>query len=84
VLTFIYVTLKNLNMGKMKNLVIDQMNEDPIFDSAGYMSADNQMHPPPDEINLESGLSKWIIKDYKIWAKDYTQALELLTMIESF
>lgn len=57
-------------MGKMKDLVINEMN--------------NQMHPPPDEINLESGLSKWIIKDYKIWAKDYTQALELLTMIESF
>ena len=54
----------------MKDLVINEMN--------------NQMHPPPDEINLESGLSKWIIKDYKIWAKDYTQALELLTMIESF
>jgi hypothetical protein len=72
-------------MGKMKDLVIDQMNDEgPQYDSAGYTSADNQMHPPPDEINLESGLSMWIIKDIRVWATDYLQACKLYEIIDKF
>jgi hypothetical protein len=72
-------------MGKMKDLVIDQMNDEgPAFDSAGYTSADNQMHPPPDEINLESGLSMWVIKDIRVWATDYLQACKLYEIIDKF
>lgn len=87
-------------MGKMKDLVIDQMNNDrngpddtdwnaPTYDGAGYTESD-RLAPPPDEINLESGLSMWKIKSikddcvYKIWAETYEQALELLPRIESF
>lgn len=71
-------------MGKIKDLVIDQLNDEgPVFDSAGYMSADNQLHPPPDEIDTESGKCMWEIKGYKIWAHTYQEALMLLPIIES-
>ena len=60
------------------------MGEEPEYDSAGFTYDDNKMSPPPDEINLETGKSMWIIKDYKIWADSYEQALKLLPMIESF
>lgn len=53
------------------------MNEEPEYVS-------NTMVPPPDEINTTTGKSMWIIKDYKIWADNYEQALQLLPMIESF
>lgn len=43
---------------------------------------ENQLDPAPDEINIDTGKSMWIIKDYKIWADNYQQALELLPMIE--
>ena len=72
-------------MGKMKNLVIDQMNDEgPVFDSAGYMSADNQLDPPPSEINIESGKMMWELDGYRIWADSYQQALQLLTIIDKF
>jgi hypothetical protein len=40
------------------------------------------MAPPPDQINTSTGKSMWIIKDYRIWADSYQQALELLPLIE--
>lgn len=43
---------------------------------------DNQLDPAPDEINTTTGKSMWIIKDYRIWADSYKQALELLPLIE--
>jgi len=60
------------------------LDEEPEYDSAGFTMSDNKMAPPPDEINTETGKSMWIIKDYKIWAESYEQALSLLPMIESF
>lgn len=82
-------------MGKMKDLVIDQMNSDrngpddtdwnaPTYDGAGFTEADNQMTPLPDQLDLESGKSMWVINGYKIWAQSYVEALQLLSMIESF
>jgi hypothetical protein len=44
----------------------------------------NQLHPPPDQIDIETGKCMWIIKDYKIWADTYEQALKLVSIIESF
>ena len=58
------------------------MGEEPEYDSAGFTQDDNTMSPPPDEINTTSGKSMWIIKDYRIWADSYKQALELLPLIE--
>ena len=60
------------------------MGEEPEYDGAGFTHDDNKMSPPPDEINTTTGKSMWIIKDYKIWADSYEQALNLLPMIESF
>jgi hypothetical protein len=53
-------------------------------DEQRYDDKHNTMPPPPDEINTQTGKSMWIIKDYKIWADSYQQALTLLPMIESF
>lgn len=50
------------------------MNEEPEYD--------NTLDPAPDEINTTTGKSMWIIKDYRIWADSYKQALELLPLIE--
>lgn len=50
----------------------------------------NQLEPPPDELNTESGLCMWKIKsikdncEYRIWARTYKEAVEMLPMIESF
>jgi len=41
------------------------------------------MSPPPDEINVKTGKSMWIIKDYRIWADSYEEALDLLPLIEN-
>ena len=70
-------------MGKMKDLFIDEMNRHNSVDDTDWTYS-NEMPPPPDEINLETGKCMWIIKDYRIWADDYPQALELLNRIESF
>lgn len=69
-------------MGKMKDKFIDQINNQGPDDTD--WDASNELAPPPKEINLETGMSMWVIKDYKIWAYNYQQALELLPMIESF
>jgi hypothetical protein len=45
---------------------------------------DNQLHPAPDQVNLETGLSMWIIKDIRIWAKDYIEACRLYEIIDKF
>ncbi len=65
------------------------LDQEPEYDEYGTWLknlevTDNIMPPPPDEINIETGKSMWIIKDYKIWADSYQQALTLLPMIESF
>jgi hypothetical protein len=43
-------------------------------------------YPKPDAYNHnKSGANfMWIIKDYKIWANTYPEALKLLPLIESF
>lgn len=50
------------------------LNEEPEYD--------NTLDPAPDEINTDTGKSMWKIKDYRIWADSYKQALELLPLIE--
>lgn len=83
-------------MGRMKDLYIDQRNQEqhspddtdwnvpPKYDGAGFTEEDNQLTPPPDQINLDNGKSMWVIKGYKIWAQSYAEALQLLPMIENF
>jgi hypothetical protein len=58
-------------------------NDTNTPNSNGWISM-NKLDPAPDEINLDTGKSMWIIKDYRIWADSYQQAVELLPMIESF
>lgn len=52
-------------------------DETPEYDN-------NTMHPAPKEIDMVTGKSMWVIKDYKIWANTYEEALKHLDMIESF
>jgi hypothetical protein len=44
----------------------------------------NELTPPPDEINIQDGKMMWVINGYRIWARSYQEALELLPLIESF
>lgn len=44
----------------------------------------NSLDPIPELIDLQSGLSMWTIKGYRIWANNYPSALDHLKMIESF
>lgn len=68
--------------GMIPNLYSD---EAPEYDSAGFTENDNNtMPPPPIEIDMVTGKSMWLIKDYKIWATTYQEALKHLDMIESF
>jgi hypothetical protein len=48
------------------------------------MNNNNQLSPPPDEINLHTENSLWIIEGCRIWAKSYMEALQLLPFIKSF
>lgn len=67
-----------------KPLVASYLNVDHVTNttnSNGWISM-NQLDPAPDEINTDTGKSMWIIKDYRIWADSYKQALELLPLIE--
>lgn len=43
-----------------------------------------KLHPPAEKINPENGLSMWTINGYRIWANSYTEAVNLLPLIESF
>jgi hypothetical protein len=61
-------------MGRIKELSIELRNQE----------MENQLEPPPDEIDLNTNKNMWVINGYRIWAKSYMEALELLPMIESF
>jgi hypothetical protein len=68
-----------------KPLVASYVNVDNVTNtpnSNGWISM-NKLDPAPDEINLDTGKSMWIIKDYRIWADSYKQALETLPLIEN-
>lgn len=47
-----------------------------------YNPTAGELDPPPDLIDLETGNKMWIIKDYKIWAPNYQEALSILPLIE--
>jgi hypothetical protein len=68
-------------MGKMKDLSIELRNQEldngPEFDSAGFSDADNQLPPPPDEININTNISLWVIAGHRISAKSYMEALQI-------
>lgn len=68
-----------------KPLVAPYLNVDHVTNkpnSNGWISMTNKLDPAPDEINTDTGKSMWKIKDYRIWADSYKQALELLPLIE--
>ena len=70
-----------------KPMVAPYLNVDHVTNkpnSNGWISMNNnKLDPAPDEINTDTGKSMWIIKDYRIWADSYKQALELLPLIEN-
>ena len=69
-----------------KPLVASYLNVDHVTNtpnSNGWISMNNKLDPAPDEINTDTGKSMWIIKDYRIWADSYKQALETLPLIEN-
>jgi len=53
-------------------------------DEQRYDDKHNTMSPPPLEIDMVTGKCMWLIKDYKIWANTYEEAVKHLDVIESF
>lgn len=53
-------------------------------DEQRYDDKHNTMPPPPLEIDMVTGKCMWLIKDYKIWANTYEEAVKHLDVIESF
>jgi len=43
-----------------------------------------ELNPAPEQINPDNGLKMWTIDGYRIWAKSYDEALQLLPLIQSF
>lgn len=41
----------------------------------------NQLPPPPDEIDLETGKSMWHINEIHVWANTYENALRMYNEI---
>lgn len=69
-------------MGRIKDSLINKLNAGP--DDTDWDNPDFTLSPPPDQIDLDSGKQMWVINGYKIWARSYKEALELLPMIENF
>jgi len=69
-----------------KPMVASYLNVDHVTNtpnSNGWISMNNKLDPAPDEINTDTGKSMWIIKDYRIWADNYQEALKVLPLIEN-
>lgn len=67
-------------MGRMKDLFIEEMNKNPH----DYQpDVDWNYEPEPLEVRPD-GKKLYIIKDYRIWALSYKDALEMLPLIENF
>jgi hypothetical protein len=41
----------------------------------------NQLHPPPVEIDITTGLCKWVINDISVYAHTYERALRVYNEI---
>lgn len=76
-------------MGKMKDLYIDKINEQgpddidwnaPTYDGAGFTETD-RLAPPPIEIDIQTGLCKWVINDINVYAHTYEGALKVYNEI---
>lgn len=84
-------------MGRMKDLFIEEMNKNPHayqpdadweyeqqqYNSLEVKSSEVSYEPEPLEVRAD-GKKLYLIKDYKIWAPSYKDALELLPLIENF
>ena len=65
-------------MGKMKELFIEKMNEQIVDDT------DWNYNITPDEYDETTGNYMWTVEGYRIWAKTFKEAVELLPLIKSF
>lgn len=61
----------------------DVKSED-VHPNVQELIKNNQLEPPPEEIDLLTGKGRWTVKGYRIWADDYQQACKLLDVIEKF
>lgn len=71
-------------MGKMKDAFIDQINGLSEEELAIYRQLEEESARDRSYEVREDGKKLFVIKDYKIWAKSYEDALELLPLIENF
>jgi len=64
-------------MGKFKNLMIDKMNKE-VEDERNFIHFGIE----PKPLKERDGKKLWEIDGYRIWAVTYTQALDILPMIQ--
>jgi hypothetical protein len=73
-------------MGKMKELFIQLQNQqrgmsDDTDWDAPSSNESIYLDPPPNEINLETGLCMWEINESRVWARTYKDALTIFSLI---
>jgi len=61
----------------MKDVFIDKINAGPDDTDWNF----NQLHPPPIEIDIQTGLCKWVINDINVYAHTYEGALKVYNEI---
>lgn len=68
----------------MLNLSKNDVRTQDVHPNVQELIKNNQMFPPPEEIDLKSGKGMWTVNGYRIWASDYLEACKLLEVIEKF
>jgi len=66
------------------NLKKDDVKSNDVHPNVQELVQNNQLFPPPEQIDIERGKGMWTIKGYRIWADNYLQACEHLELIENF
>jgi hypothetical protein len=67
-------------MSHTKNVFNDKLNETPDDTDWNF----NELPPPPVEIDLETGLKKWVINDINVYAHTYEGALKVYEQIVDY
>lgn len=66
------------------NLSKNDVKSKDVHPNVQVLIKNEQLYPPAEQIDLNSGKGMWTIKGYRIWAENYEQALDIFPMIESF
>lgn len=63
------------------NFSKNDINSKDVHPNVQNLIRNEQLTPPAEEINLESGKGKWTIKGIPVWADSYEEAVEIYCLI---